>query len=89
MDFTLAGSIVGAVSFGIHTIQGVIHVLNHKRCRSNCMGKEIDMSLDIDNTSPMLRGKKSPDSLDGSVKRNEATSLRIGAGKQESPRDSK
>jgi hypothetical protein len=26
--------------------------LNHRRCRSKCCGKDLDMSLDIENTTP-------------------------------------
>ena len=33
---------VGGVFFGI---------INHKRCRSNCFGKKLEVSLDIDNTA--------------------------------------
>jgi hypothetical protein len=26
--------------------------VNHKRCRSNCLGKELEMSIDIEETTP-------------------------------------
>ena len=30
----------------------IIAVINHKRIRSSCCGKKIDVSLDIENTTP-------------------------------------
>jgi hypothetical protein len=30
----------------------VISVINHKRIRSNCLGKVVEVSIDIENTSP-------------------------------------
>ena len=38
------------------TILGVLLLLyrtfNHKRCRSKCCGQDLDLSLDIENTTP-------------------------------------
>ena len=38
------------------TILGVLLLLyktfNHKRCRSRCCGNDMDLSLDIENTTP-------------------------------------
>jgi hypothetical protein len=38
------------------TILTVLYLLykafNHKRCRSNCCGKKLELSLDMENTSP-------------------------------------
>jgi len=38
------------------TILGVLVLLyrtfNHKRCRSKCCGQDLDLSLDIENTTP-------------------------------------
>jgi len=36
------------VSIGA-TVAGII---NHKRCRSNCLGKKMEVSIDIENTTP-------------------------------------
>jgi len=27
-------------------------VINHKRCRSNCFGKKLELSIDVDQTQP-------------------------------------
>jgi len=29
-----------------------LHIVNHKRIRSNCCGKQTEVSLDIENTTP-------------------------------------
>lgn len=38
------------------TLLGVLYMLyrtlNHKKCRSNCFGRKLELSIDIDNTSP-------------------------------------
>ncbi len=38
------------------TILGVLFLMyrmfNHKRCRSRCCGQDLDLSLDIENTTP-------------------------------------
>ena len=30
----------------------VYKIINHKRCRSNCCGKKLELSLDMENTTP-------------------------------------
>jgi hypothetical protein len=30
----------------------ILSIINHKRIRSNCCGKEISASLDVENTTP-------------------------------------
>ena len=40
------------VSLAISTAAVVLGVINHKRIRSSCCGKEASVSLDIENTSP-------------------------------------
>ena len=27
-------------------------IVNHKRCRSNCFGKKLELSIDVDQTQP-------------------------------------
>jgi len=47
-------SIIGiAVSVG----GALFTIVNHKRCRSNCFGKKLELSIDVDQTQP------SPDKL--------------------------
>jgi hypothetical protein len=49
MDTTQALAIVGVVLGVVGTIVGAI---NHKRLRSNCFGKEIVVSMDLEATTP-------------------------------------
>jgi hypothetical protein len=46
---TSAIALCGLVISGITTAIGII---NHKRIRSNCCGKSVDMSVDIESTTP-------------------------------------
>jgi len=48
MDSTIAAY----VSLAISTAAVVLGVINHKRIRSSCCGKEASVSLDIESTSP-------------------------------------
>ena len=43
------------VSIVISISAMVINLVNHKKLRSGCCGKNLTMSLDIDNTSPLIR----------------------------------
>ena len=45
-------SITAYVSLAISIGAVVLGVINHKRIRSNCCGKEASVSLDIENTTP-------------------------------------
>jgi hypothetical protein len=49
MDTTTILSIIAIVSSVGSVVVGVI---NHKRIRSNCFGKTLEVSLDIESTSP-------------------------------------
>ena len=51
MDVNL-GVIMGGMSLVIHLIDAVIRLVNHRRCRSHCCGKEGEVSVDIGSTSP-------------------------------------
>jgi hypothetical protein len=46
------GSILGIIALIFSFIGSVVTIINHKRIRSSCCGKEISTSLDIENTSP-------------------------------------
>jgi len=48
MDSTVAAY----VSLAISTAAVVLGVINHKRIRSSCCGKEASVSLDIETTTP-------------------------------------
>lgn len=49
MENPYASGVIGAVATAI---VGIIVKLNHKRVRSSCCGRKIDVSLDVDNTTP-------------------------------------
>jgi len=49
MDTAAILSIVAIVS-SVGTV--VVGVINHKRIRSNCFGKKLEVSLDIESTTP-------------------------------------
>lgn len=40
-----------AVILSVGTI--VLGAINHKKCRSNCLGHKVEVSLDVENTSPI------------------------------------
>lgn len=44
--------VLSIASIVISIIGTVITVINHKRIRSKCCGREIDASIDINNTTP-------------------------------------
>ena len=52
MEWNDYGSIAGYVAIAIQIGQIIISTVNHKRIRSTCCKKEIDVSLDIENTTP-------------------------------------
>lgn len=43
------------------TLLGILYMLyrtlNHKRCRSNCFGRNLEVSIDIENTTPPTQSK--------------------------------
>jgi hypothetical protein len=45
---------VGGILGIVVTVVGVVYsAINHKRLRSTCCGKKIDMAIDIESTSPI------------------------------------
>ena len=52
MDYSHLGAATGIISIVIHVVEKVIMIVNHKRVRSKCCGKQIDSSLDIEETTP-------------------------------------
>ena len=51
-------AIMGYVSFAISVGSLILGIINHRRIRSNCCGREAFVSLDIDKTSPLLKSVK-------------------------------
>jgi hypothetical protein len=47
-----SGTILGTLAIVISAISTIIGVINHKKIRSHCCGKDLDMSIDIDATTP-------------------------------------
>lgn len=50
MDNSTIIAIIGLV---ISVGGTILAVVNHKRIRSNCCGKELQVSLDVENTTPV------------------------------------
>lgn len=46
-------NILGLAGFGISVLGAIYTAINHKRLRSRCCGKDIDASIDIENTTPV------------------------------------
>lgn len=46
------GQLMGGLAVAISAITAIIAAVNHKRIRSNCCGKPIVVSVDIENTTP-------------------------------------
>ena len=54
-----AESIIGMVGFGISVIGMLVAAINHTRIRSNCFGNKVEVSMDIDKTTPTTDVPKS------------------------------
>jgi len=52
MDSLQIGYYAGLASIGIHVIEKIFQLINHKRIRSNCCGKETIVSVDFEQTTP-------------------------------------
>jgi len=47
-----ATNIISYIAFISGVSSGIYTALNHRRIRSNCCGRKIEASLDIENTTP-------------------------------------
>jgi len=45
-------NIMSIVAIVLSVVSAIVGVVNHKRIRSSCNGKELVVALDIENTSP-------------------------------------
>ena len=52
MDWQQGGSIAGYAAAAASLIGSLYAAINHKRIRSNCCGKHLEASLDVENTTP-------------------------------------
>ena len=51
MDSNVAAAL--AITSVVVSVGGsILAVVNHTRCRSNCFGKKIEVSLDVEKTTP-------------------------------------
>ena len=46
-------NILGLIGFGVSILGAIYTAVNHKRLRSRCCGKTLDMSVDVENTTPV------------------------------------
>ena len=46
------GEITGAIAVVISVATAIIGFINHKRIRSKCCGRDMSVSVDIENTTP-------------------------------------
>jgi len=53
MDYTDIGSIAGLVSLAMVVAEKIYQLVNHKRVRSNCCGFKTEVSIDVENTTPV------------------------------------
>lgn len=54
MDNSVGNTVLSWVAIVISLGSIVMGVVNHRRIRSNCCGRQASVSLDIDNTTPRL-----------------------------------
>lgn len=47
-----SSEITGAIALIISIGGVIIAIINHKRIRSNCCGRDMSVSVDIENTTP-------------------------------------
>jgi len=48
-----------SLSLVLGIVSNIIHIVNHHRIRSNCCGRKVDVSFDIETTTPPI--KSTPD----------------------------
>lgn len=58
-NYSLAGGSIGILTF----IIGILIKLNHTRLRSSCCGKKIEVSVDVEHTTPPSETKNNNEEL--------------------------
>ena len=48
-----AETVIGLIGFGISVIGIIVTAINHTRIRSNCFGRKMELSVDIEKTTPV------------------------------------
>ena len=51
MDAT-TGGILGALGLTVSILGSILAVVNHTRIRSGCCGKKLEVTFDVENTTP-------------------------------------
>lgn len=54
-----AENVLGMVGFGLSIVGVIVAAINHTRIRSNCFGRKVELSVDIEKTTPVLTSKPS------------------------------
>lgn len=57
-----SNSILSIVAIVVSVGGTILSIINHKRIRSNCFGKKIEVSLDVENTTPLTPKNQHPPS---------------------------
>lgn len=52
MDSANTGVVLGGIGVAVSVLTTIVGIVNHKRIRSNCCGKKLEASLDIEGTTP-------------------------------------
>ena len=52
-----AESVIGMVGFAISIVGLIVAAVNHTRIRSNCFGRKMEISIDVEKTTPVLSSK--------------------------------
>jgi hypothetical protein len=59
-------NILTYIAFGVGVVSSVLAAINHTRIRSVCCGKKIEVSLDVDKTTPKDKSEATVDAVSGS-----------------------
>jgi hypothetical protein len=59
-------NILTYIAFAVGVLSSVLAAINHTRVRSVCCGKKIEVSLDVDKTTPKDKSEATVDAVSGS-----------------------
>lgn len=61
----------GSIGVALSTAIWILYKVNHKRCRSRCCGRHVEVSVDVENTTPRIdeRSQDIPYSFRGETPR--------------------
>ena len=54
----------GSVGVALSCIVWILYRVNHKRCRSRCCGRNVEVSVDVENTTPRIDERRPQDQAD-------------------------